>query len=366
MNNSLSNPVLLAEKSTDIGATLRAQALYSSEMESTVKALLAPGKGILAADESLPTIEKRFKKADITCSEENRRDYRELLFTTPGLNKFISGVILFDETIRQRTKDQVPMPEVLVKQEMIPGIKVDRGTIAMAHFAGEQFTQGLDGLRERLCEYRELGARFAKWRAVITIGGHIPSRVCIRANAESLALYAGLCQEAGLVPIVEPEVLMDGPHSISHCEEITEIVLKQVFDSLYEHRVVFEHMILKSGMVLSGAECPQQADVSQVAEATLRCFRNVVPVAMPGIVFLSGGQGDQIATQRMNGICRLGNAPWTLSFSFGRALQAPVIEVWKGLPQNVAAAQSSLHHRAYCNSSAINGKYFTQMENGNS
>ena len=335
-------------------------------MESTVKALLASGKGILAADESFPTIEKRFKAFDISSTEENRRVYREMQFTTPGLSEFISGVILFDETIRQRTTDGIPIPEALAKQGIVPGIKVDKGTIALANFAGEKVTQGLDGLRDRLIEYRDLGARFTKWRAVITINAYNPTRTCIEANAHALALFAALSQEAGLVPIVEPEVLMSGEHTIARCEEVTNAALKSVFGALFDYRVVLEQMLLKTGMILSGAECPQQADDPVVAETTLHCLRRAVPAAVPGIVFLSGGQSDEVATLRLNAICRLGDVPWKLSFSFGRALQAPVLKIWKGSPDNVAAAQVALHHRAKCNGFAVQGKYSAQMEQANS
>jgi fructose-bisphosphate aldolase class I len=331
-------------------------------IESTVAALIAPDKGILAADESFPTIEKRFKALNISSTEENRRDYRELLFTTPGLSEFISGVILFDETMRQRTKAGVPMPEVLTKQGIIPGIKVDKGTTALANFAGEKITQGLDGLRERLIEYRDLGARFTKWRAVITIGENIPTRTCIEANAQALALFAALSQEAGLVPIVEPEVQMNGSHTIARCEEVTNAALKSVFGALFDYRVVLEQLLLKTGMILSGAECPEQADVEVVAGTTRRCLRRTVPAAVPGIVFLSGGQSDEFATQRLNAICRVGDAPWRLSFSFGRALQSPALKIWKGSRENVVAAQAALHHRTQCNSSAIQGKYSATME----
>jgi len=335
-------------------------------MESTIEAILASGKGILAADESFPTIEKRFKAFDISSTEENRRAYREMLFATHSLNEFISGVILFDETIRQRTKEGVPIPETLTKQGIIPGIKVDKGTIALANFADEKITQGLDGLRERLIEYRNLGARFTKWRAVITIGENIPTRACIAANARTLALFAALSQEAGLVPIVEPEVLMDGNHTLARCEEVTTVTLQSVFAALFEHRVVLEQMLLKTGMTLSGAECPEQAEVAAVAETTLRCFRRAVPAAVPGILFLSGGQSDEVATQRLNAICRVGDAPWRLSFSFGRALQSPALKIWKGSQENVAAAQADLHHRAQCNSLAVRAKYFEQMERATS
>lgn len=331
-------------------------------MESTVKALLTAGKGILAADESSPTIAKRFTDIDLASTEESRRAYRELLFTTRELNEFISGTILFDETIRQSLRDGVSMPEALAKQGIIPGIKVDKGTVALVNFAGEKVTQGLDGLRERLAEYRELGARFTKWRAVITIGEHIPTRTCLEANAGSLAMFAALSQEAGLVPMVEPEVLMDGNHTIAQCEEVTAATLEAVFSALLEHRVLFEQILLKTGMVLSGKECSEQAEVAEVARATIRCLRRVVPAAVPGIVFLSGGQSDEEASQRLNAICSVSDLPWMLSFSFGRALQAPALKVWKGAPDNVAAAQRALHHRAKCNSFAVQGKYSSQME----
>jgi fructose-bisphosphate aldolase, class I len=331
-------------------------------MESTIAALLASGKGILAADESFPTIEKRFKEFNIPSTETSRRDYREMLFTTPGLNPFISGVILFDETLRQKTAAGVPLAEILTRQNIIPGIKVDEGTATLAHFAGEKITQGLDGLRERLAEYRELGARFTKWRAVITIGEKIPTRACLEANARVHALFATLSQEAGLVPIVEPEVLMDGGHSIARCEEITTATLNSVFAALSEHRVVFEQMLLKTGMVLSGKDCPQQADVPEVAAATVRCLRRVVPAAVPGIVFLSGGQSDEDATERLNAICKMSELPWTLTFSYGRALQAPALKIWKGVAANVTAAQAALYHRARCNGLAVQGKYIAAME----
>ncbi len=331
-------------------------------MESTVQALLASGKGILAADESFSTLEKRFKALDISSTEENRRAYRELLFTTPGLGEFISGVILFDETIRQRTKAGVPLPEVLTQQGIIPGIKVDRGTIPLALCADEKITQGLDGLRERLIEYRGLGARFTKWRAVITIGEHLPTAACIEGNARALALFAALSQEAGLVPMVEPEVLMNGEHSMARCEEVTAVTLKRVFAALFEHRVVLEQMLLKIAMVLPGEDGPAPADVGVVAEATRRCLRRAVPAAVPGIVFLSGGQSDEEATQRLNAICSVDDAPWKLSFSFGRALQSSALKIWKGSPENCPAAQAALHHRAKCTGLAIQGKYSATME----
>ena len=331
-------------------------------MESTIAALLAVGKGILAADESFPTLEKRFKALNILASEENRRAYRELLFTTPGLSEFISGGILFDETLRQRTKDGVPLPEILTKAGIVPGIKVDKGTIALVNFAGEKITQGLDGLRERLLEYRELGARFTKWRAVMTIGESMPGRNCIEANADALALFAALSQEAGLVPVVEPEVLMDGNHTLARCEEVTVATLKTVFAALFDHRVVLEAMLLKTGMVLAGKDCPQQAGTAKVAEATIRCLRRAVPAAVPGIVFLSGVQSDVAATERLNAICQASGVPWKLSFSFGRALQDAALKTWRGSQDNVAAAQAALHHRGRCNSLAVQGKYSEQAE----
>jgi len=334
-------------------------------MESTIRAVLAAGKGILAADESFPTIKKRFADINVPSTEESRRSYREMLFTTRGLDEFISGVILFDETLRQKTKDGVLMPEALAGRGMLPGIKVDKGAVALANFAHEKITQGLDGLRERLKEYRELGACFTKWRAVITIGEHIPTRTCIEANADALAMFAALSQEAGLVPIVEPEVLMDGDHSIDRCEEVTTVTLNSVFAALFEHRVVLEQTLLKTGMVLSGKDCSQQANVPEVAEATVRCLLRSVPAAVPGIVFLSGGQSDEAATQRLNATCSISDVPWKLSFSFGRALQAPALKIWKGSQDNVAAAQAALHHRAKCNGLAVEGKYSEQMEAAN-
>ena len=340
--------------------------MNSPAMESTIEGILVKGKGILAADESSPTIAKRFADINIALTEESRRSYRELLFTTRGLNQFISGVILFDETLRQKTSDGVLMPEVLTQQGIIPGIKVDKGAVTLAAFAGEKITQGLDGLRERLKEYRELGARFTKWRAVIAIGDSIPTQTCIDANARTLAMFAALSQEAELVPIVEPEVLMDGDHSIDRCEEVTTATLNSVFDALFQHRVALEQVLLKTGMVLSGKDCSQQADLAQVAEATIRCFSRSVPAAIPGIVFLSGGQSDEAATQRLNAICSVSGGPWKLSFSFGRALQAPALKLWTGSRDNVAAAQAALHHRARCNGLAVEGKYSKQVEGAHS
>ena len=331
-------------------------------MEATALALVARGKGILAADESTGTIEKRFKSVGAACTEENWRAYRELLFTTAGLGEFVSGVILFDETIRQKAADGTPLVEVLHRQGIIPGIKVDKGAKALAGFAGEKITEGLDGLRERLAEYRELGARFTKWRAVITIAANIPTDSCLRANAHALARFAALSQEAGLVPIVEPEVLMDGDHTIDRHAEVTQRALRFVFDALAEHRVRLEAMLLKPNMVLSGKECPQQAGVAEAAEATLRCMRRTVPAAVPGLVFLSGGQSDVRATGHLNAMNQAGAAPWELSFSFGRALQAPALKAWAGKSENITAAQNALLHRARCNGAARLGTYSPVME----
>jgi len=329
----------------------------TSALASTVHALLAPGKGLLAADESFPTIGKRFDELGIPSTSENRRAYRDMLFTTPGLNRAISGVILFDETMGQRTARGVAFPEFLARHGMVPGIKVDAGAVSLPGFPDEKITQGLDGLRERLAGYRSQGARFTKWRAVIGIGRGLPTPACIRSNAELLALFAALSQEAGLVPIVEPEVLMDGNHPIGRCEEVTTGVLETVFSALAGHRVVLEHMVLKTGMVLSGEDCPEQAPLAAVAEATVRCLLRAVPAAVPGIVFLSGGQGDEEATARLNAIARIGPVPWRITFSYGRALQAPAMKAWRGAPAKVAAGQAALHRRARCNGLAARGKY---------
>ena len=337
-------------------------AIKTENLESVARKLVAPGKGILAADESTPTIEKRLKSIDVASTEENRRAYREVLFTTAGAGEFISGVILFDETIRQKTRDGRTFVEALEQQAIIPGIKVDKGAKPMANFPGEKITEGLDGLRERLVDYRQLGAHFAKWRAVIGISDKIPTRRCIETNAELLARYAALSQEADLVPIVEPEVLMDGAHTIERHFEVTQQTLEAVFHALYEHRVVLEEMLLKPNMVLSGKDCAQQASVQEVAEATVRCMKRVVPAAVPGLVFLSGGQTDLQATEHLNAMNQLPNLPWQLSFSFGRALQAPVLKAWKGDSANVTAAQRAFHHRAWCNSKARFGKYSEEME----
>jgi fructose-bisphosphate aldolase class I len=336
--------------------------MSSRELESVARSLVAAGKGILAADESAPTIEKRFKTVSVSSTVENRRAYRDLLFTTPGVSDYISGVILFDETIRQKASDGTPFPEILSRQGIVPGIKVDQGAKDLSGFPGEKVTEGLDGLRARLAEYLALGARFAKWRAVIAIGDRIPTPYCLKANAHALARYAALCQEAGLVPIVEPEVLMDGPHPIERCEEVTTAMLSLVFFGLIEHRVALEGTLLKPNMVLSGKECPKQASASEVADATVRCLRRVVPPAVPGIVFLSGGQTAGQATEHLSAMNALGKHPWELSFSYGRALQDPVLKAWKGNAANIPAAQSAFHHRAKCNGAARHGTYTKEME----
>lgn len=333
-----------------------------AELAATAQAIVARGKGILAADESFPTIEKRFKSIDVQSTEENRRAYRELLFTAKGVAEFISGVILFDETMRQKARDGRSLPRVLKESGIIPGIKVDTGAKPLAGFPGEKVTEGLDGLRDRLAEYRKLGARFAKWRAVIAIGEHIPTGYGIEANAHALARYAALSQEAGLVPIVEPEVLMDSDHTIDRCEVVTAHTLIRVYTHLFEHRVVLEGTLLKPNMVLSGKGCRTQAGVQEVADATVRCLRRVVPAAVPGIVFLSGGQTPEAATAHLNAMNARGDHPWELSFSYGRALQEPALAAWRGEEANVPAAQKAFYHRAKLNGAARAGSYSKEME----
>lgn len=337
--------------------------MFERELAATAAAMVAPGKGILAIDESSGTIKKRFDSIGIESSVETRRAYRDLLITAKGLSEFISGMILYDETIKQAAKDGTPFPAALKKNGILAGIKVDTGAKALAGTAGEQVTEGLDGLRERLVEYKKLGATFAKWRAVITIGKDIPSEYCINANVHALARYAALCQEAGIVPIVEPEVLMDGNHTLERCFEVTERTLQTLFGELYRQRVRVEHLVLKASMVIAGAGCPQQASVQQVAEATVQCLERTVPAAVPGIVFLSGGQDDVLATAHLNAMNSMGGArPWPLSFSYGRALQSPALKTWKGQPGNVAAAQKALFHRAKCNGLACFGRYSPKLE----
>ncbi len=333
-------------------------------LEQVAQAMVAPGKGILAADESTGTIQKRFDSIKVECTEDNRRAYRDLLFTTQGLGEFVSGVILYDETLRQKGVDGTPFVDLLAKNGILSGIKVDTGAKDLALCPGETVTEGLDGLAKRCAEYVKLGAKFAKWRAVITIGDGIPSATCIAANAHALARYAAICQATGLVPIVEPEVLMDGAHDIGRCEEVTEWTLNAVYAALSIHRVVLEGTVLKPSMVISGKSCPQQAGVDEVAERTVRVLRRCVPAAVPGVVFLSGGQSDELATAHLNAM----NAqykdrlPWPLSFSYGRALQQPALKAWKGQSANIAAAQRALHHRARMNGLASTGRYQGAME----
>ncbi|WP_296892616.1 class I fructose-bisphosphate aldolase [Thiobacillus sp.] len=337
--------------------------MNTDELRSVANAIVARQKGVLAADESNPTIKKRFDSIQVESTEENRRRYREILFTAEGIERTLGGVILFDETLRQCTRDGIPFPRLLADRSIVPGIKVDQGAKALAGHPGEKVTEGLDGLRDRLAEYRQLGAQFAKWRAVIEIDERaIPSAFGIRANAHALARYAVLCQEAGLVPIVEPEVLMDGTHGIERCEAVTAQVLQAVFAELDAHGVLFEGMLLKPNMVIAGKKCAHQAGVEAVAEATLRCLRRYVPAAVPGIVFLSGGQSAEDATDHLNAMNALGPQPWQVSFSYGRALQAPVLAAWQGREDRVAAAQQALLRRCNLNGLARDGQYARAME----
>ena len=336
--------------------------MSKQELESVAQALVAKGKGILAADESMGTIKRRFDSIKLESNENNRRAYREMLFTTKGLEEAISGVILFDETIRTAASDGTPFPQVLSKKGIMPGIKVDKGPVEIPGFPGETVTEGLDGLRGRVKEYKDLGAKFAKWRAVITIGEGMPTYTCLEANAQALARYAALCQEGGLVPIVEPEVLLDGNHTIERCEEVTEATLRITFATLMRQRVHLEGMILKPSMVVSGKENPRQAGAEEVAERTIRCLKRTVPAAVPGIAFLSGGQSAVSATEHLNAMNKLGSLPWQVSFSYARALQDPAIKAWKGDPANVAAAQKIFYHRAKMNSAARSGSYSKEME----
>jgi fructose-bisphosphate aldolase class I len=342
----------------------RHRKMSAQELAATARALVAEGKGILAMDESNPTCNRRFEKAGIPQTEEARRSYREMILTTPGLGEYISGAILYDETIRQSGKDGAPFVKVITDAGIIPGIKVDAGAKDMAAYPGEKITEGLDGLRDRLAEYSRMGARFAKWRAVIAIADGIPSRGCIEANAHALARYAALCQEAGLVPVVEAEALMDGEHPLERCLEATAEVLMTVFSQLYAQRVELEGMILKPNMVLPGKDCPRQENVEEVAAATVTCLLRVVPAAVPGIAFLSGGQPYELASARLNEMNLRFKArmPWALTFSFSRAIQEPALEIWKGRQENTAAAQQVLHHRARCNSAARLGRYAPEME----
>jgi fructose-bisphosphate aldolase class I len=334
-----------------------------SSLEETAHAVVADGKGILAADETPKTITKRLTARSIESTAESRRAYREMFFSTPDIATFIGGVILQDETIRQKASSGAPLVALLNDRGVIPGIKVDQGARSLAGAPGERVTEGLDGLRDRLEEYRRMGARFAKWRAVFTISDELPTPGCIHANADALARYAALCQEQGLVPIVEPEVLMDGTHTIERCEEVTGKVLQAVFDALFQQNVALEGMLLKPNMVISGQDCPRQASVDEVAEATLRTMRRHVPPAVPAIVFLSGGQDHVLATQHLAAINRLdGPKPWTLSFSYGRALQDEALAAWQGRSENIPAGQHAFYHRAKCDSAAALGRYRSDME----
>ena len=342
--------------------------MNSQELIATAKAMVVEGKGLLAMDESNPTCNKRFAEARIPQTEEARRSYREWIVTTPGLSEFISGVILYDETIRQCTKSGIPFIKVITNAGIIPGIKVDTGAKALAGFPGEKVTEGLDGLADRVKEYARMGARFAKWRAVIAIDTGLPTDGCIDANAHALARYAAICQQAGLVPIVEPEVVMDGAHDLARCFEVTEQVLRTVFNQLHSQRVMLEGMILKPNMVLPGESCGHQDDVEQVADATIKCLLRAVPAAVPGIAFLSGGQPGELASARLNAMnARFASKlPWALTFSFARAIQQPALEIWCGKDTNVTVAQQALLHRARCNSAARRGAYDAMVEESNS
>jgi fructose-bisphosphate aldolase, class I len=334
----------------------------SNELQATIDALVQDGKGLLAADESGPTIAKRFKAVGIESTEENRRAWRSLLLGTPGLGEFVSGVILYEETLGQQAEDGEPLPRLAAREGIVPGIKVDKGKIALAHAAGDEITQGLDGLAERLVRYKEQGARFAKWRAVYNISDTLPSRLAIEANAQSLARYAAICQEAGVVPIVEPEVLMDGDHTIERCEQVTEAVLHEVFHALHRHGVVLEHMLLKPSMVVAGKEHAGEASVAEAASRTVTVLGRTVPPVVAGIFFLSGGQTPEEATAHLDAINRTGRRPWPLSFSYGRALQEPPLNAWRGHAANVREAQRVLLKRARLNGAAARGRYRPEDE----
>ncbi|WP_386067246.1 class I fructose-bisphosphate aldolase [Tahibacter sp. UC22_41] len=328
------------------------------QLESIAQAMVAPGKGIIAIDESNTTIKKRFDGVGIDCTEDNRRAYREMLLTAPNLSDHISGAILYDETLRQSSKAGVPFTKIMLDHGILPGIKVDKGPHPLAGFPGELVTEGLDGLRDRLKEYASLGAKFAKWRAVITIGDDMPSSTCIEANCHALARYAALCQEAGIVPMVEPEVLMDGAHDLDVCYDVTEVTLRSLFASLYEQNVLLEGTILKASMVVSGKDCPEQASIDEVAEATVRCLKASVPASLPGIVFLSGGQSDEAATAHLNAMNQMGPHPWPLSFSYGRAMQSAALKLWSNdMTANFADAQKIVAQRARENGLAALGQW---------
>ncbi len=331
-------------------------------LSRTAAAMVAKGKGLLAADESSGTCEQRFKSVGVECSELNRRAYRSLLVTTPGAEQFISGVILYDETIKQKTMEGEPFAEYLARKGIVPGIKVDTGAKALALCPGEKVTEGLDGLRERLAAYYKLGARFAKWRAVIAIGDGIPTHTCLYANAHALARYAALCQEASIVPVIEPEVLLDGAHTVERCEEVSEATLRATYAALAAHNVAPEHTILKASMVVSGKACTRQAGVDEVAQRTVRVLKRTVPAAQPGVVFLSGGQSDESATAHLNAMAAMKGLPWPLTFSYSRALQNPALKAWKGQAANAGAAQKAFYHRAHMNGLAAQGKWKPELE----
>jgi len=336
--------------------------MNTTDLARIARAMVVSGKGILAADESTGTIEKRFKSISVESTEENRRAYRDMLFSTKGLGEFISGVILYDETLRQKSADGTPFAALLASNGILPGIKVDAGAKDMAFCPGEKITEGLDGLAKRCGEYVKLGAKFAKWRAVITIGRDIPSAACITANAHALARYAAACQAASIVPMIEPEVLLDGEHTIERCEEVTEATLRATYAAISAYNVFPEFLILKTSMVVSGKGNPRQAGPGEVAERTLRVLKRTVPAAQPGIVFLSGGQSDESATAHLSAMAAAKNLPWPLTFSYSRALQNPALNTWRGEAGNVAAAQKAFHHRARMNSLACQGKWRPELE----
>src|SRR5712691_4374469 len=331
-------------------------------LAKTAAAMVAKGKGILAADESSGTCEKRFQSVKVECTEENRRAYRQLLFGTPGVEQYLSGVILFDETARQKSNDGMAFPQYLAKKGILPGIKVDKGVIDIPFTTGEKLTEGLDGLQKRMKEYFDLGCRFAKWRAVITIGKDIPTHTCLYANAHALARYAAICQEASIVPMIEPEVLLDGNHTAERSEEVHEATLRATYAAMAAYNVSLEHLILKTSMVVSGKDNPRQAGVDEVAERTVRVLKRTVPAAQPGIVFLSGGQSDEAATAHLNAMAAMKGLPWPLTFSYSRALQNPALKTWRGQAGNVGAAQKAFFHRAHMNGLASQGKWRPELE----
>jgi fructose-bisphosphate aldolase, class I len=333
-----------------------------SLLSKTAAAMVAKGKGILAADESSGTCEKRFKSVGVDCTEENRRTYRNLLFSTPGVEQYLSGVILFDETARQKAPDGTLIPQYLAKKGIVPGIKVDKGTVNLPFTGEEKVTEGLDGLQKRMKEYFDMGCRFAKWRAVITIGEGIPTHACLYANAHALARYAAICQEASIVPMIEPEVLLDGNHTAERSEEVHEATLRATYAAIAAYNVQVEYLILKTSMVVAGKDHPRQASVDEVAERTVRVLKHSVPAAQPGIVFLSGGQSDEAATAHLNAMAAMKNLPWPLTFSYSRALQNPALKTWRGQAGNVAAAQKAFHHRAQMNGLAAQGKWRADLE----